>query len=845
MSTWASGKLTQLFQKFKGTEYYTAKKAALGNLAKGAVATFRLSEASIATSAIAGLMGGIATKSVALIGHFTQITLFTALDTIVHSWVEDVVLNINYGNNSIIPNPNSFPRKSEIIYDLLEKESKEKFANDTPACEKDIQDSECRTKDIEGALYNFGEAINKWKEFNQTKAIAAHSQWLEMINKYQNMEQLTKKYYTEFLLDVKKANLCIKDMEKCKTFYIPHDADPKTLDLEARQEQKLSIEMMPEMVNQRLYPLYGVDPIPNASMSADWKSMYLVKASELQGQQQLRVHFVGAQLEEFIKTRKELNGYKVEFDKIVEALKSSDLNQNAYGLNMLRSIANATGGVNEGIQSIAFEYLRKMGSPAPVMNYGQGFTYAFELNSSFKDLVRQIELPEFYRNLSLSTRYKFAKKTDYLTYNMLCGPAVDNGGNTTDGTLRNLSEYFGGMRTLFIPPRLVTKNTDMDICGGLLGFKSSAFLYSEKLQDKSDKKTYSGIFHAIYNNFAPEIKNVINADKYGPTEEEKKDEKSLLVQPLFAFDQWWEKYVETQVATQMEVFKRDYEAIAVKYVEAQFKDNGSLFGVVDTNTGVLQNSVVMTGMQASRAFSMVLAEVIKSNLGPAEYKDLLADSSQIQNVKPSKIKYKQDILKLQTSPWLQDLEAIKYGTAPKIFVFQQQNEKVLMELYKMIRNTKVVNELDIDGKERAIVKIDFPMSDEIKNDKKSTPAYKEWKAADDFEKKISEMNKEMEKSVDAILEKLTKKVGQGNSKEVPKALRIVTFAKDKMLQLSQDMMATISTIKFAAFQAALYSAKNKSKEDLERQAARAEREQKQEKCSSSRRMGTMTKGDGC
>lgn len=847
-STWASGVLTGQYQRFKASEFYKGRAAALGNLGKS-VTTFRFAGAEMITSAISSAMGGIATKGMKILGHFTQITLFTGLDTIMHSWIEDVVLNVTYGNNSIMPNPNSFPRKAELIFDLIDKETKEKFSNDTPACEKDIQSGDCKTKDIEGALYNFGDAVLKWKEFNQTKAMQAHSQWVEMINKYQYMEQLSKSYYERFIYDLKTSHGCMKDLDKCKHDFVPPDVDKETFDAETRDKAGLSLDSMPEMTNLKLFPLYGVDPIfGKGEDPKNWKDFYLHDNYGIQSTQQKRVNAVGQSLENYLKTSSDSPVYKAQIDKIVKALKSDDLNQNAHGINMMRSLVAVSKGVDQGVQSVLYDHLRMMGSPSPLMNYGQGFTYAYELNSSFRDLVKNAEIPEFFRQFSLTSRYSFAKKTDYLMYNMLCGASVENGGTTTNNSLKGINEYVSGFRVLFVPPRIVQIENDMDACHGIFKFKNSSVLYSQQIQDNKDKKTYDGIFHAIFNNFTPAIKGIIESEKFELEKDELENRKALLEKPLFRFDQWWEKYVEGQVEKQLEDFRRDYESIAVKFLQSQFKDNGTFaFGVGATHDAVMKNSVVLSTLQASRTFSMVLAEVAKANLTPDEYKDLLVDPSKLSDLKPSKIRYKEDILRFQTDPWLQDFRALRTGGTPTVFDFQDKNEKVLAELVQILKGAKIENEKDKDGKDRQIVKINFPETEESKKETKLSAAYVEVKKSEEFEKKITEMNKEFEKSVDAIIEKVSAKLGEKKDAgmEVAKPIRVMNFSKDKMLQLSQDLLSTISTIKFAAFQAARYSEKNISHEERLRQAEAAEREKKRAKCSESKRMGTISKGDGC
>ncbi len=846
MSTWASGKLTSLFNDFKKTPAYRNTSA---NLKKGAVATFRFGRMEVAAGMLTGLFGGLGKAAIGLVGHFTSITLFTTLDTLINSWVEDVILNLTYGRNFLIPNPNSFPRKAEALYDLLEKESKEKFSTDSPACEKDIQSGECKKTDIEGFLYNFSESVEKWKEFNQTKAHQAHSQWVEQINKYQHMEQLSKDYYVTFVDDLKTAYDCLKDTAKCnaqKESSLEHNGLDGLDEMEKKGIQAAS-RPTPPMVNQRLFPLYGVEPKDEGTDLTNWKNLYLSQNYLLQESQQRHANDVGIQLESYLNQRglgSDLTKYKDIFQKIVDGLKSKDYSLNARSIDMMRSIENESGGVPEVVRQILYDHLRLLGNPAPLMNYGQGFSYAFEVSTAHNELVKKTEIPDFFRHLSLSTRYSFSKKTDYLEYNMACGPHVETDGQTSDGKSKSLTDKVFGFSTLFTPPRIIGANNDMDICRGIFGFSNSSVLYSQKITDTNSKLTYNGIFHAIFNNLSPSIKEIIKSEKFAYTDEDKKNRAAQLAKPLFSFDQWWEKNVEGQVANQLETFKHDYENIAVKFQEAQFKDDGTVLGFIPTNSGVMQNSVVVSSMQASRTFALVLAEVAKSILTGDEYKDLLVDPKTLPGLKGKKLGNKDDILAFQAGPWLQDFSALRSGGLPSVFKFQNDNEMVLAQLYAVLKSTKVVKLKDKDGSERPVVTIEFP---DLTGGKgyNDAPDYAEMKREDDFEKKISEMNIELEKSIEVIIERINKKIGEVKNQEVPKPIRVINFSKDKMLQLSQDLLATISTIRFAAFEAAKYSNKDQSDEDKKRWATKAEREQKRVKCIESKRMGTVTKGGGC
>lgn len=821
LSTAASGVVGTQLKRLQSSAFVTGRKEAFK---KGYVATFKLVGVDYATSAVARVLGGWAGTTMKIAGHLFNITLFTALDTMMHSWVEDKVLNINYGTYSLFPNVDAFPKKAEILFNLVEKESKEKFSKDSVSCEKDIQSHDCRVNDIEGFLFNFSESMAKWREFNQTKAFQAHSAWMDKINKFQKMERFAYNFYRGFVLDLKQSRKCKDNYEICAGEFTGQEL----MDMERKGIDPTQYEDY-TMATYRHYPLYGVEPVEDGTVDMKrWKDLYITSPDRLQTNQKIRVKAVAQALTGYLARygmdSSSIKNDKPKFEFILKGLNSDDLYQNAQAINYMRSLtANGSTAASTVSQSIIRDHLNQLGYAAPLLNYGQGYTFAFELNTTFKDAVQEVELPDFYRNWTLNSNIHYAKKTDYLMFYMLCGPNADKNDTISHNKFLGMS----GFRDLFLPPRIIDEKVSLDICGNDYTFGDTSKLYSQKIKDTSSGKEYSGAFHVLVDNVKPEIRGIIKSDKFDPTEEEKKNRAALLEQPLFSMEFWWEKNVEKKVQAQLDSFKKDYEEIAVKFLEAQFKGVGNLFGM-PLNSEVVRNSVVVASMQESRTYALVMAEVIKSILTEAEYKAMLTDNKNLPGLSVKKMETNTDILSKQVLPYQQDLEAMKSGSAPKIFKFQELNEGILRDLYNLIKNAKVVSKKDEKGEDRNVVDLGVDR-----------------KTVEEMEKSTDEKIKALEESVQQIQQVIDGKLKATaipNEKQKPQ--RILTFGTTQLAKIARELIGTVNTIRYAQYAAEDYSKKDLTKEEQLAKAERMKREENKRKCQDAKRAGTMT-GGGC
>lgn len=832
LSTMGSAAITSLAGQVKQSGPYQSIGQALAKGKQAVAGKLSLQGAEIGTSVMSGLLGGAWAKTMKFIGHFSNITLFVALDTAIHGWVEDKMLNFSMGRSYLWPSIDAFPRKAEILDSLIVKEIGEKFRKDSVSCDKDLLGSECRRNDIEGWLYDFSQAMMKWREFNQTKAKQAHMQWVDKINKYQDMERFSKSFYESFVKDLKNSNVCLTNKNECEQIKDANRSDADILD----SLESGGISTNPDLLrflNYRQYPLYGVNPDPSVKFGEGkkWKDNYMDNPAELQQAQQMTVHKVAAEFEAYINRKgldsDDLKNHRGQLAEILSGLKSTDFMKNGKAINLMRSLSSTNkANVNEIFQAILREHLNKMGYPAPLLFYGQGFPYAFENHESNKELITRVELPEFYRNLRLSTQFKLAKKTDYLYYHMLCGPNAEKGQTLSDNTLGNVYGYgLLGFRDLFIPPRLVNDGLKLDICSDKMKFSSSDSLYSQWIVDENKNQKYAGAFNVIDKNLTPELKNITTSAIYELEENDPKKRADLLRQPLISMSDWWEKYVENQVSKQLEIFKSQYEKIAVKFLEAQFKGVGTLLGV-PLHSSIIKNSVVNSSLQESRVYSLVLAEVLRSNLPNDVLIKSYATNKAAEGMKGNykKQSVPSDILTLQARPFQQDLNSIKAGATPRLFKFQLMNEEILSSLYWAIKNAEVVNKPDLNGQDRAVV--DLKMDDE---------------QVDALEKKIDEYLKAMSEEIDNLAKQINLTETKG---ERAKPYRVIEFTKNQMNQIARELVSTLSTIQFARNAAKEYSLKE-STEDRKRLAEKAQREQKRKACIKTKSAVGVTGGGGC
>lgn len=750
--------------------------------------------------------GGAVFRSIKIVGHIFNLALFTKLDHMIFNWVEDKVLNYNLGNNNIMWKADAFPRKAEILYDILEKERSTKYKVTDANCVNDIQNVDCRTNDIEGFLYNYVDSMQRWKDFNKSQALMAHSTWLEMVNEFQSMESFTKKFYGVFIDDLNQAEYFRKN---------PVLPGPKiTADMSKEDQYRamqkyneehggvLSMEELrnkPPQASYLYYPLYGVTPAPGDYDQKSWKDLYILNPEMISKLQQQTVHRVAEEFEKYIQTMG-LESVQFKFEKnniknIITGLKSANMDENGKAILRALYLADDSSRSPEMAKALYKSLLNKLGSPAPLMRQLQGFTYGFEVSSLFKDLIKDVKIPSFYHNWGQSTRISFNKKTDYLVYHMLCGPDVESKNFVSSKYMKILgyeTEIPHGFQQLFIPPKIVDSSLNLDICNNLFTFKNSNELYSAKITDEQSKGNVaygSGAFQVLYTKLRKDINDVVySKPNFGDNKE-----------AIDGFSTWWEKNIEPKVVSKLVEFKEDYSKVAIKFYQSLRKEDSSL------NKGVVPNSIAWANMQEARVYSMVLAEVIKNNIEDAQLKSFKYPYD--LKTQPKKIKLKQDIITAQRQPYYQDFMAIRNGEKPNLLNFQIQLEEIL-RIYNSNLNNFRINKLTKTNGE-VIDSVDTKL-EQLK--------------LGAVEKEIDGKMSLIKKDIAALVEVIKAKP---NSE---KSLRVINFLMTQIEKISREITFNVESITLVSQKALDYSKKQMSAAETELMKQRLERQKKQTKC---------------
>lgn len=707
-------------------------------------------------------------KAVQIIGHISNLTLFTALDQLVHHFVSDIVLNLTYGNYNPWFNSDAFPKKAENLYNILEKESKEKYQTLNSACVKDIQDYTCQSEDIMGFLHNFTETMTKWKEFNKTKPMTAHQNWLEMVNNFQATERSAFHFYREFLHDLQTTEYYRKNpiVSNAKPNETPEEKKAREIKEIYGDTSQEGIQEVPLMLNYIRYPLFGIEPNKGIQEfeSNKWKDLYLNNPEKIQSAQLLKVKDVANEFSKYM-DQKGYSSLNLKYDEekikqVLSGLTSGDLIKIGNAINLMRFYSeNKNAGASELTQEIFRDYLEKLGRPAPLMYQGQGFSFAFESSSNFLEELKSMVLPHTLRNLRLSTQFNFSKKTDYLYYNMLCGPQASSEEMISGKYIKTV---FGittgipsGLQALFIPPAIVSESIAPDICTKTLSFKNSNQIYSDSIIDGKSGNKYKGIFQILFKNFNDDTKSIIDAKPIFPGS----IKAAMGADDFPEFSKWWESKIENKVIDKLNEFKDDYHAISVDLFETLFKENSSL------GKDVINNSVVFANMQEARTYSMIIAHVLKTLLPKDKLKEFITATA--IPVKNYKINEKSDILLFQRAAFLQDFEAIKNGTTPIVFNYQVQLEELLRLYHDTLKNYTIKEITNSKGKS---IKVVDSIQDEIQINN------------------LSKRSNELFKSIESDLDKAISLIPV--SKENNKSQSVITYAKTQLERLSKELQYT-------------------------------------------------------
>lgn len=750
-------------------------------------------------------MGG---KAYRLIAHVSNLAMFTWLDQLVHHWVDDKISNINYGNYNIAYKSDAIPRKAEILYDLINKEKVDKYQKMSPACQKDIQSYECQSQDILGFLHNFSETMTKWRDFNKSKPLMAHQNWLQLVNNFQATEAATKSFYSEFLNDLQQTEFYRKN---------PTPIDPKASSRTAEENlEKIFADMenmpkdengeiildntklrnLPNSLNYIQFPLYGVEPIleEKEKFSFQWRNMYMDNPFLLEKQQMEKVKLIAKEFTTYIKSRgldsAEPKKNADIVTRVLKGINSEKPNEIGHALNLMKFYSSErTAGATEVTQNIFKLYLDKLGNPSPLLYQGMGFSYAFENSDNRKGALKDMVLPHFFSNMGVASSFRFNKKTDYIYYHMLCGPEAESENIISKKYLDIFgieTSFKSGMQSHFIPPAIVKSNFKADLCSQFLKFKNSSMIYTERVKNTETGEVYGGIFPAIYKNLRPELQQIVDSKPIFVLESK--------VKVKNPFETWWEKNIEPKVIKKLDEFKEDYHEIAVELFQTYFKEDSSL------SDGVVMNSVVYSTMQEARVYSMILEQIMKQTLAPEVYSKMVVKKA--FNQKPFKIAYKQDIVSFQKGAYYQDFDAIEKGQVPKVLSFQEKIEEILMIYHNTVKAFQVEKATNSRGQSIEVI----------------NPKISEMDMS-----KLANRVDDLVKSIDADLDGVIKHLSQFNDKYA-KAISAIVFIKLQLERLSKELTLNFEMVNLMTQKTTDYVKKELSEEEKNMKLERAKRE---------------------
>lgn len=320
------------------------------------------------------------------------------------------------------------------------------------------------TPDIVALLKVFQEQMDAWRLINHSKYFNGIQIWTSMTSALVRELQASENFYIAFIEEVfnafKSSQIIknegkINDARKWKATYLPF----------------------------RTFPLYGVKPTGHASCEIDAENcktdaeLNWFNPNEMIGFQKTTVSEVVLKFEEFLKlgqqtprdnqTYQKLKKLITHFglpegliakdqteplkpellskiQEIISKLKNAK-NMDADAIGKVLSEINrtiATRSLNDQQATALLAILRKgLGNPLPVMTAG------IAIPSMYMSLFPQYfeKLPEKKKN-----GYSFGTYPEYLFYQMLCGPSIQD----TSSILRQKL----GFMPVFNPPRLIDQN---------------------------------------------------------------------------------------------------------------------------------------------------------------------------------------------------------------------------------------------------------------------------------------------------------------------------------------------------------------------------------------------------
>ncbi len=716
-ATWAAGKTTSILASAKNKLKTVAMKNSEESAAARAFLKFSLQGTRF---------GVIAANSRSLrytfmiAGKTPNFILFLGLTELFEPYITKQFENVTRTHVRLLPGLNTFGSLADDFMKVVLEEKKNGWnkasvkagcegtsnifvaalsAFFTPSLLIPFIGKKCKTDDVIDWLVEFSEFMEGWREFNQSEPMASHSAWIRKTGNLKNAERLAFYYNNKMLED-------LQDYKTAKR--VNSEIEKESLNKKSAKKLTEKEKMHQDLVNgakarqaryqssvMRLYPLYGVK---SAKYSENQKELYFKNPEALEEDQlatlkEVTYKFLMKRLEKMPQTKND----KEFFEELITTIKTSDKYKIGLQLKKIHDMLfeykigqmMLGSGLSEPTMSLLKEYSKELGNPTPSLAYGLGYANAFMdgAGTIIVDAKAKLSAANYLEEAKLDDTfgaYRNVRKVDHLTYQMVCGADLFYGNKDV------VSERFG-FSDEFIPPRIVKSNVDADICDFSPRLKSSEEMYFDKIKDKYSNKTYEGIFNFIIPNLRTDIQEIVSVER-------KEDQLN--------FAGWWNDTVEPVIRRQFEKYRKQYEEIAVKFVESLYAKDATL------NKGSIKSSVAYSTMQEIRIYSLLMGEIVSDKIrtGHIDPKfplfNLMAGKD-LTSWKPVQAKSHEDVFKFQLLSYNSDLfflnniNNVKTAAVPRVYEFQYQVEHLIRHYHNILSKIQIEKAY---GKDQTVIK---------------------------------------------------------------------------------------------------------------------------------------------
>ncbi|AZZ38061.1 hypothetical protein CIK05_15045 [Bdellovibrio sp. qaytius] len=482
---------------------------------------FRLSAANVDLLITGG--GSVSVKAIRWIGKLTKFSMFLAVDHVLQPTISRI------GNNLIQP--------AFFDFDAMAMNRYFYRGSTYGWNEKTANAAGLSFAKFPSEILNFTERMAAWRMHLNAKAEGDLAGWLEASSKLLHQVDYAKNFYLKYIENVYDT-LNRQELVNKGEF---NDAPERAWALERRYPF-------------RILPLYGVKSNFNYGDVPE-NDIYLLKPFDIEPRQsefvkQATISFFpaigvsfglsGTHLEEVKALIKPLTGnltplqQGVQLDKINQRFK--DIPQPP----MPTRGGYVPEDPNKPIRKALYTYKTMLGNPMPQLKEGMGFTMAFDTHVSNYQLGQEAGFD------LKNDNYKFAKPSDLMMFNMICGPKeahIDEG-------------MFTGIN--LFAPRITNYNGELDICKNTWIMKN---VTSDKIHDWKitvDGQTYANPTRFIIARMYPEL--------LGNFRDEEKTDKGQ------GFDVWWMKNIIPTLQTTLKKMDERYGQV-VEMADAQINDH--------------------------------------------------------------------------------------------------------------------------------------------------------------------------------------------------------------------------------------------------------------------------------